>query len=137
MSKYIPESLRQAVALRANFRCEYCRRYEADSFIKFQIDHIISQKHGGLTILSNLAYTCYPCNHIKGSDIGTVLSDDETFVRLFNPRKHNWFDHFELSPEGLFVPKTQIAEGTIKVLDLNNVNRIMERIDLIAAGLLP
>ncbi len=42
MSKYIAEPLRIAVAKRADFRCEYCRRPEADSFIKYQIDHIIA-----------------------------------------------------------------------------------------------
>ncbi len=35
MSKYIAESIRIAVAKRADFRCGYCRRPEADSFIKY------------------------------------------------------------------------------------------------------
>ena len=136
MSTYISENTRRLIAQRAKFRCEYCGRYESDSFIKFQIDHIISKRHGGLTVLDNLAYACYPCNHVKGSDIGTVLLDEDTFVRLFHPRKHEWLEHFELSAEGLILPKTSIAEATIKVLDLNNINHILERIDLIQAGLL-
>jgi hypothetical protein len=55
---------------------------------------------------------------------------------LFNPRLDNWFEHFDTS-EGLILPKSEIASATIKLLDLNNVNRILERLDLIAAGLFP
>ncbi len=136
MSKYIPEKLRAKVAERAHFRCEYCRRLESDSFIKYQIDHIISRKHGGLTVLGNLAYCCPICNSNKGSDIATILKDEDVLVGLFHPRKHNWFEHYDVS-EGLLNAKTAIAEATIKVLDLNNINRILERIDLIEAGLFP
>lgn len=136
MSRHIPDSLRKSVAKRANNRCEYCRRLEADSFIKFQIDHIISRKHRGQTILENLALACSICNGNKGSDIGTILQDEVTFVRLFNPRKDNWFDHFEVS-EGMILSKTAIGEATVLTLEFNVVNRILERLDLIKAGLYP
>ena len=56
MSKNIPETLRRTVAVRAHYKCEYCRRPEMDSFIRYQSDHIISRKHGGKTILNNLAH---------------------------------------------------------------------------------
>ncbi len=135
-SRYIPDVIRQEVAERANYRCEYCLRRESDSFIRYQIDHIISRKHGGLTISENLAYSCPVCNGNKGPNVGTVLQDEEIFVRLFNPRKHNWDKHFDLA-EGTFVAKSKIGEATIKVLDLNNINRILERLDLIATGLFP
>lgn len=135
-NRYVPDVLRIEIAERANYACEYCRRREAYSFIKFQIDHIISLKHGGLTLSENLAYSCPIFNGNKGSDVGTMLQNEEIFVRLFNPRKHDWVEHFGLV-EGAFVPKSEIAEATIKVLDLNNINRILERLDLIKAGLFP
>jgi hypothetical protein len=135
-SRYISESLRLEVAQRAEYRCEYCLRRESDSFFKFQVDHIISIKHGGLTQSDNLAYACPICNGNKGSDVGTILIDQDVFVRLFNPRKHLWTDHFDLA-EGAFIPKSDIASATIKVLDLNAINRILERIDLFNAGLFP
>lgn len=136
MSEYIPDLWRKEVAKRADYRCEYCRRPEADSFIKFHIDHIISLKHGGITILDNLAFSCSICNGNKGSNVGSVLQNGEVFVRLFNPRKDDWFEHFEVS-EGVIYPKSEVAEATIKVLELNHLNRILERLDLIAAGLFP
>jgi len=36
----------------------------------FEIDHIISKKHHGPTVASNLALSCFHCNSFKGSDIG-------------------------------------------------------------------
>jgi HNH endonuclease len=136
MSKNIPDSLRREVAIRAVYRCEYCRRPEVDGFIRYQSDHIISRKHGGKTILENLAHTCPICNNAKGSDLSTILTDENTLIRLFHPRKDNWFEHFEVS-DGLIVPKTDVGEATIKLLKLNDVNRILERLDLIEAGLFP
>lgn len=136
MSRYIPENIRNQVVQRANSRCEYCRRTEDDSFIRFQVDHIISLRHGGSNDLENLALSCPLCNSAKGTDLGTIIEPGGPIVRLFNPRLDNWFEHFDTS-EGLIHPKSEIASATIKLLDLNNVNRILERLDLIAAGLFP
>lgn len=136
MSKNIPDTLRREVAKRAQYRCEYCRRPEIDSFIRYQSDHIVSRKHGGKTILENLAHTCPICNNAKGTDLSTILNDENSLIRLFHPRKDNWFDHFKVE-DGLILPKTEIGEGTIKLLKLNDVNRILERLDLIEAGLFP
>jgi HNH endonuclease len=134
MSKNIPESLRRKVALRAQYRCEYCRRPEMDSFIRYQSDHVISRKHGGKTILENLAHACSICNNDKGSDLSTILSDEGPLIRLFNPRKDNWFEHFEVQ-DGQILFKTEIGAATVKLLKFNEINRILERLDLIEAGL--
>ena len=136
MSKNTPETLRKAVAVRANFRCEYCRRPEVDSFIRYQSDHIISRKHGGKTVLENPAHACPICNNGKGSDLSTILEDEGQLVRLFHPRKDDWFTHFEVE-DCQILPKTDIGAATIKLLKLNDVSRILERMDLIEAGLFP
>lgn len=47
MNRYIADSVRQLVAQRANYRCEYCGIHKDEAFYPFQIDHIISLKHGG------------------------------------------------------------------------------------------
>ena len=136
MNKNIPEALRRAVAERALYRCEYCRRPEIDSFIRYQSDHIISRKHKGKTSLNNLAHACPICNNAKGSDLATVLEEEGQLIRLFHPRKDDWFAHFYVE-DGLILPKTEIGEATINLLKLNDVNRILERLDLIEAGLFP
>lgn len=69
---YIPSALRQLVYERANGCCEYCLISEDVSFTKHQIDHVIAEKHGGLTVEDNLALSCTICNKHKGSDIASA-----------------------------------------------------------------
>ena len=68
--------------------------------------------------------------------MSTVLEADGHIIRLFHPRKDDWFAHFEVE-DCLILPKTDIGAATIKLLKLNDVSRILERIDLIEAGLFP
>ena len=100
------------------------------------IEHIISLKHGGQTTLENLAYACPICNSNKGTDLGTVLEDEEMVVRFFNPRKHDWHEHFEIK-DGLILPRTPAGAATIKILDFNKLERVLERLELIDAGVYP
>jgi hypothetical protein len=127
---YISEQLRSLVTQRADRRCEYCLVHEDDMFWRYHIDHIISQKHGGVTEEHNLAYCCSVCNQCKGSNLGTYLPNSQRLIRLFNPRKDKWHLHFEIL-EGVFIAKTKIAEATIKVLNLNDIDRVILRQSLI------
>jgi len=126
MSRGISKNLRYLVASRAGYICEYCHIKEDESFFSLEIDHIISLKHQGSTTSDNLAFSCYPCNNNKGSDIGTVLLPERDFIRLFNPREDVWSEHFE-TDNGVIYGKTKVAEATIKILKLNVVERIIER----------
>lgn len=126
MSRYIADSLKKQVIDRANYRCEYCLQPDLFAYISHQIDHIISIKHGGENNLDNLAYACFQCNVNKGSDIGTVLLPDRTLIRLYNPRIDYWHDHFEIE-NGVIYAKTAIGQATIKILDFNDVDRVLER----------
>jgi 5-methylcytosine-specific restriction endonuclease McrA len=65
-------SLQQWVRERANRLCEYCQLPNALTTLPFQIDHIIAEKHGGPTILVNLAYCCLHCNTFKGPNIAGI-----------------------------------------------------------------
>ena len=106
------------------------------SFFRYQCDHIISRKHGGDTKFENLAYACPIFNSAKGSDLATLSKDLKNLVRLFNPRIDTWSEHFKLE-SGTIISSTEIGTATIKLLKLNEVNRILERLDLIQAGLYP
>jgi HNH endonuclease len=81
------------VAARAGHRCEYCLIHADDTFFGCEVDHIISEKHGGATREDNLAYACLFCNRNKGSDIASILPETGELVRLFNPRLDRWGDH--------------------------------------------
>lgn len=126
MSHKIPFELRRQVAQRASFRCEYCLLPEALAIYPFEIDHIIAIKHGGKSKIENLAYCCARCNRNKGSDLATVLTEDATIVRIFNPRLDVWKDHFE-AEHGIIYPKSKIGEATIKLLDFNTPERVIGR----------
>lgn len=82
----ISAALRRQVRERARERCEYCLLAEVQAFFPHEPDHIISQKHGGKTVLENLALSCFDCNRFKGSDIASVDPSSKTLTPLFNPR---------------------------------------------------
>jgi 5-methylcytosine-specific restriction endonuclease McrA len=73
MKRRVPRIVRQQIAERAGYRCEYCRVREEDSFLPFEIDHIVSLKHGGGNEDGNLAFACPHCNQYKGTDLVTYL----------------------------------------------------------------
>ena len=80
-----------------------------------------------------MAYACSWCNWKKGPNIATVLTEEGKLLPLFNPRTNIWQDHF-LIEAGLIVGKTDIAKGTIKLLEMNTVELILERKLLEEAG---
>ncbi len=123
---YISDKIRVLVANRANFHCEYCLLHEDDAYLGFEIDHIISKKHGGQNIESNLAYACLNCNRNKGSDIASLTQSSQKLTPLFNPRKEKWNEHFFLK-DGFIIPKTEIGEVTVAILKLNYEDFVAER----------
>ena len=133
MSQYISEAIRKQVSIRANFRCEYCLISQDDTFHTCHIDHIISIKHGGQTITSNLAFACQFCNRNKGSDVGSFMFESQSFVRFFNPRTDVWAGHFSLE-DGMIIGKTEIGKATVKILDFNAVDQVIDRKLLMEAG---
>ncbi|MFK7936043.1 MAG: HNH endonuclease [Saprospiraceae bacterium] len=134
-NRYVSVVLRKQVAERAKHRCEYCRAYEKYAFFTYHVEHIVSLKHGGLTILVNLAYSCPVCNKNKGSDIATFLDNYEIPIRFYNPRIDDWEIHFEIQPNGLILPKSKIGEATIKIFDFNHPDSMLEREILLMNGM--
>ncbi len=134
-STYVSAELRRLVATRADRLCEYGLIHEADTYFGCQVDHIISEKHGGATDAENLAYACLYCNRFKRSDIGSITRS-AVFCRFFNPRTDHWADHFRLDGETI-TPLTEIGEVTERILQLNHVDRLLERRVLQRAGRFP
>ncbi|HRQ41249.1 MAG TPA: HNH endonuclease signature motif containing protein [Chloroflexota bacterium] len=135
-STYIPAPLRQEVILRANGLCEYCLIHQDDSYFGCQVDHIISEKHGGPTELDNLAYACTFCNRQKGSDVGSIDWESSDFIRFFNPRIDRWSEHFNLDGYQI-VPLTAVGRVTGRILGFNSVDRLLERQELHGLGRYP
>lgn len=136
MSVYLSRAIRKLVVARAGHRCEYCRILEYLSSFDYHIDHIIGIQHGGPDTLNNLALSCAPCNWKKGPNISTLLELEGALIPLFNPRTQDWFDHFE-AKKGVLIPRTSIGEATIKLLELNQPNKVEERFEMTLTGFYP
>jgi HNH endonuclease len=136
MSKtYIPVALRRQVEERAYNCCEYCLMPDFATFASHEIDHIIAEKHGGRTESENLALSCTLCNKYKGSDLASIDPDTEKIVPLYHPRQNIWREHFQLSGAD-FTPLTAIGRVTIRLLQLNRLDRVEERQLLLDAGII-
>jgi len=122
--------LEKLVWERARRRCEYCRLPATLEWLHFQIDHIIALKHMGLTIGDNLALSCFHCNSYKGPNIAGIDPVSGRLVRLFNPRRDIWREHFELDG-AILNGSTPRARATIQVLWINHPRMIRLRTALL------
>ena len=130
---HIGARVREAVRSRAGRRCEYCLAPEEQTFAKHQVDHVIAEKHGGASVLENLALCCTICNRRKGSDLASLDPASGELRPLFHPRQDRWADHFELHG-GEIIPRTSTGRVTEKLLRLNRPDRIKEREALVRSG---
>jgi hypothetical protein len=135
-SSYVSAELRRIVVERADSLCEYCLIAEEDTFFGCEIDHIISEKHGGLTVPENLALACVSCNQSKGSDIASIDPSTGELTRFFNPRSDLWSHHFVLAGS-VIDPLTSIGRVTVRILGFNDYRRREERRVLKAYGRYP
>lgn len=135
MSSYVPAALRRFVHERAGGCCEYCFTPEVVAFAVHEVDHIIAEKHGGLTQKDNLALSCTLCNKHKGTDLASIDSQTGEIIPLYHPRRDRWADHFRVV-EAEFIPLTPVGRVTVRLLQLNRSDRIKERQLLVEAGIL-
>lgn len=130
----VSAALRREVRERAGERCEYCLLVESQAFFPHEPDHLIAQKHGGKTVLANLALACFDCNRFKGSDIASIDSVTGEIVPLFNPRTQRWSEHFLLQDDGRIVPLTAVGRVTETLLRFNLPERLEVRARLLTLG---
>lgn len=130
------DALRALVRSRSNGYCEYCKMPEVCDRLPFQPDHIIAEKHNGVTEESNLAWSCYDCNLYKGPNIAGIDPQSGAVTPLFDPRRHTWREHFQFS-EGVIEGLTPQGRATVATLRINLSRRIALRVDLVAEGVYP
>jgi len=121
------------VRRRAGRKCEYCLLHEANSTLRFVVDHILARQHGGTTTLENLAVCCGHCNLYKGPNIAGIDTETGKLTRLYNPRIDSWRQHFRR--RGVFlVGLTPVGRTTAAVLGFNRPGRVRMRRALLALG---
>src|SRR3954454_5438317 len=128
--------LHREVWQRAGGICEYCLIPQEFDELTFEIDHIRSRKHGGKTISSNCALSCFYCNSFKGSDIAGIDKKTGRLTRLFNPRRQKWDRHFRYSG-AVLVGRTAVGRVTAELLQINIHYRIALRQLLTRVGAFP
>ena len=133
MTTYIPAELRRLVIDQANNCCEYCLMPQLFSAAVHQIDHIISEKHGGETTADNLALSCMICNLRKGSDIGSLHPVTSDLCALFHPRTMIWTENFKLESDEI-IGLNFVGETTSNFMKFNIPTRVSERAALRRAG---
>jgi len=100
--------------------------HEDDVFEPHEADHIVARQHTGSAILENLAFACWDCNRRKGPNLSSVDPDTGEVVRLFDPRRSRWSEHFRL--DGFRITGlTTIGRATVSLLRLNSPERLAVR----------
>ena len=113
-------NLKQNVAERARYCCEYCRSQEAFSPAAFSVEHITPHARGGNDEIENLAYACQECNNRKFTSVEASDPVSGESVPLYHPRQHTWSEHFAWNEDyTLLIGLTPTGRATIERLKLN------------------
>lgn len=116
----IPKTLRAQVVVQAHHRCGYCLTQEAVVGTPMEIDHLIPESLGGATEEANLWLACSLCNDYKGDRIAALDPATGEIVRLFDPRRQRWNEHFGWQDGGaLIIGLTSSGRATVIALHLN------------------
>jgi 5-methylcytosine-specific restriction endonuclease McrA len=135
---YVPKELRKKIAQQALNRCGYCLTVESIAGYEMDVEHIIPEALGGLTVESNLWLCCSKCNLHKADRTESIDPETGETFPFFNPRNQIWSDHFEWSKESdLIIGKTGTGRVTIEALKLNRAILVTARRRWVKVGLHP
>ena len=126
------------VAARAGHRCEYCHAPEVVFNLPFEVEHIIPPMHGGTNADDNLALSCRACNVRKGAHVRYVDPVTWSIVRLHDPRRDQWENHFRVDVgTGVIEGTTAIGRATVARMAMNTDSQVEARRIWIRLGLFP
>ena len=116
----IPRSLRALVTEDERHRCAYCQSAASIVGMPFEIDHVIPESLGGLTVRENLCLCCSPCNERKACRTTAIDPLTGNRAALFHPRRQVWSQHFRWIDDGLRIEGlTPTGRATVLALQLN------------------
>jgi hypothetical protein len=128
-----PHPKRDFVVSRAGFRCEYCHTPEEWLPFRLHVDHVVALQHRGGDENSNLAATCVQCNSNKGPNLASIDPVTDALTLLFNPRLHQWADHFSIAGERI-MGRTPMGRATVMVLNMNAAAHMERRRNRLLIG---
>ena len=134
----VPRPLRERVARTAGYRCGYCRTPQSIAGFRLSIEHIIPQAKGGETVEENLWLACHACNEFKSSRVEARDPATGKHIRLWNPRRQKWSDHFSWSVDGTeIIGLTPCGHATVATLQLNRPELVAARFLWVQVGWWP
>jgi hypothetical protein len=92
----------------------------------FHMEHIVARQHRGPTTEENLALACSGCNLHKGTNLFSLDPDTNQPVRLFDPRKDHWEDHFHRDGARI-LGITDVGRTTAWLLQFNSDLNLLQR----------
>lgn len=131
----LTDEIRARVRAAAGERCGYCLSPQYLVLGQLEIEHIIPRARGGSDDEDNLWLACRLCNNAKGVQTECLDPDTGQRVRLFDPRRQPWTDHFSWSADGTRVlGQTPCGRATVLALQLNGLVAVTVRRCWVAAG---
>ncbi len=135
---HVSRLLRERVARTAGYQCGYCRTPESIAGFRLSIEHIVPEAKGGKTLEENLWLACHACNEFKAARIRARDAATGKCVRLWNPRRQEWSDHFSWSEDGTeILGLTPCGRATIATLRLNRSELVAARSLWVGVGWWP
>ena len=131
----VSRKLRERVIAAARNRCGYCLSSGEITGLVLHVEHIVPHSKGGATEEENLWMACADCNAYRSDQ--TVAEDPLTReqVRLFDPRRDRWSDHFMWVRGGLLMLRiTPIGRATVAALRTNRRKLVAARRRWITVG---
>lgn len=119
----------------ADNRCGYCLSSQHYVMAKLEVEHIIPRALGGSDEEENLWLSCSLCNRYKGIQLEAIDLQTNKVVRLFNPRRQVWNEHFTWSSDGVrIIGLTETGRASVDALQLNNEIAVEVRRNWVIAG---
>jgi len=135
IDRRLADEVRARVRALAGNRCGYCLSPQHLVLGLLEIDHIIPKARGGSDDEDNLWLACRLCNNAKRTQVSGTDPDTGQPVRLFDPRRQVWSEHFAWSEDGTRVlGTTPCGRATVLALELNSLIAVSVRRYWVAAG---
>jgi len=134
----IPAELAERIRSDARHRCGYCLVGEHLVGMLMEFEHLTPLSALGETVEENLWLSCRNCNGYKQARIEAVDPETNQAVRLFNPRRQIWDEHFRWSEDRVTViGLTPMGRATVEALKMNNPRIVASRRLWVSAGWWP
>jgi hypothetical protein len=83
-------------------------------------EHIVPLSRGGGDVPNNICPACPNCNAHKLKKTSAPDPESGEMVRLFNPYRDIWTDHFEWDKSGTkILGRTKLGRATVAALKMN------------------